>query len=122
MVRLQPATKLELRPTETMGMGVFANRLIKVGEVLEDCHLIDLPTNDGWDVLPDFRFNYPAREEDWEYLVIPTGFGMVYNHSETPNVVWNNHPTIPYVFRFTAVRDIQMGEQCFIYYGNVQFP
>jgi hypothetical protein len=122
MIRLVPPTKIELRPTETMGMGVFATQLIKMGEVLEDCHLIDLPTGDGLEVLPDFRFNYPARQDDWEYLVVPTGMGMVYNHSDMPNVIWNDHPTIQYVFRFIAIRDIQMGEQCFIHYGNAQYP
>ena len=118
MIRLQPSNKLELRPTETMGIGVFANKLIRTGEVIEDCWTIDLPEN----VLSDYRFAYPARTTPAEFYVALTGMGMMYNHSNTPNVIWNEHPTIQYCFRFTAIRDIQMGEQCFIYYGDVQFP
>lgn len=118
MIRLQPATKLEIRPTETMGMGVFANKTIKVGEVLEDCWTIDLSE----DVLSDYRFAYPAKSSDADFYVVLTGMGMMYNHSNIPNVTWNEHPTLQYCFRFTAIRDIQMGEQCFIYYGDgVQF-
>jgi len=122
MIRLVPPTKIELRPTETMGMGVFANSLIKVGDVVEDCWTIDLPNDTEVDVLPDYRFHYPARALEYELLVLLTGMGMMYNHSDTPNVVWNNHPSIDYAFRFTAIRDIQIGEQCFIYYGNTEHP
>jgi|SRR6056300_1139069 len=122
MIRLQPATKLELRPTETMGFGVFANKSIKVGEVVEDCWTIDLPSGTD-DILLDYKFGYPARTYPVDFFVALTGMGMMYNHSNTPNIIWNEHPSIQYCFRFTAVRDIQIGEQCFIYYGDdVQFP
>jgi len=122
MTKLTPCTKLELRLTETMGWGVFATELIKLGEVVEDCWTIDIPEYEGIDILPTHRFHYPAGEVDYEFLTIPTGMATMYNHSNTPNVVWGNHPTIDYAFRFRAIRDIQMGEQCFIYYGNVEFP
>jgi SET domain-containing protein len=123
MIRLTPPTKIEIRPTETMGFGVFANRLIRLGEVLEDTPLIYLPIDkSGPNLLPDYRFSYPARQDDWEYMCLASGMGSYYNHSDNPNVIWNDHPTQNGVFRFTALRDIQMGEQCFIYYGNVEFP
>lgn len=125
MVKLQPPKKIEVRPTPNMGMGVFATQPIKAGEVLEDCHLIPLPivkSQDDSIILPDYRFNWPAGVIDWIELVLPLGFGAIYNHSEEYNVIWEDHPSINKVFRYKAVRDIRRGEQCFVYYGNVYFP
>ena len=123
MLKLTPPTKIEIRNTETMGLGVFAHTMIRIGEVLEDTPLVYLPIGqDGPDLLPDYRFSYPAREDNWEYMCMACGFGSIYNHSNNPNVIWNAHPTIANAFRFTALRDIQVGEQCFIYYGNVEYP
>ena len=106
-----------------MGFGVFATDFIRGGEVVEDCNLLPLPiVESNMDILPDYRFNYPARQFDWEHLVVALGMGSMYNHSTTPNISWDNHPNIPFVFRYTATKDIYKGEQCFIYYGNIEYP
>ena len=125
MVKLQPPKKVEVRPASDMGMGVFATQPIKAGEVIEDCHLLPLPILRGQTdstLLPDYRFNWPAGRIDWLELVLPLGMGAIYNHSNDYNVEWFDHPSIDKVFRYRAVKDIRRGEQCFVYYGNVEFP
>ena len=123
MIELHAPTKLEIREAHKMGLGVFATDFINKGEVVEDCKVLPLPISEsGVDILPDYRFNYPARQQKWEHLVVALGMGSMYNHSDKPNIIWENHPTIPFVFRYVALKDIYKGEQCFIYYGNVQFP
>jgi SET domain-containing protein len=45
------------------------------------------------------------------------GYGSYYNHSEIPSVNWitdENNKT----FKFFALRDIEIGEELFINYGN----
>ena len=125
MVKLQPPKKIEIRPSMGKGMGVFARESIKAGEVIEDCHLVFLPIQPyepSSTLLEDYRFNFPARQSNWTHQVLPLGMGAIYNHSNNFNVEWISHPTIPNVFRFRAVRDIRRGEECFTYYGNVEFP
>jgi hypothetical protein len=123
---LQPPRKIEIRNAPTMGFGVFANSFIKKGEVLEDCRLIELPISkeNGPDFLPDYRFNYPAGTSgsSWDSLVLATGMGSMYNHSNNFNVRWIDHPSIPLVFRYVATQDIKRNDQCYVYYGNVEFP
>jgi|11BtaG_2_1085332.scaffolds.fasta_scaffold12000_1 hypothetical protein len=122
-MRLIPPHKLEVRVTANAGFGVFANTFIMEGEVLEECRLIKLPiTQNGPDILSDYRFNYPAGSVPWESLVIATGMGSLFNHSNNFNVKWIDHPTIPLVFRYVATRNILRNEQCYVYYGNDEFP
>ena len=126
MIEIAHPSKVEVRPSEGKGMGVFAKEPINAWEVIEDCHLIFLPNtpNDNpmtW-LLEDYRFNYPARQIEWTHQVIPLGFGSIYNHSNEWNTEWIAHPTISTMFRFRAIRDISIGEECCTYYGNVEFP
>jgi SET domain-containing protein len=125
MAKLQPPIKVEVRPSDGKGLGVFANYPIKAGETIEDCHLIFLPiSRDSGDLslLKDYKFNFPARDSNWTHQVIPLGFGAIYNHSDDWNTEWVSHPTIPNIFTFRAVRDIQVDEECCTYYGNFEFP
>ena len=126
MIKLQSPNKVEVRPSDGKGMGVFATERIYSGEVIEDCHLLFLPilpNQDDDGVLSDYRFNFPASttSNEWERQVIPLGFGAIYNHSENNNITWRQHPTVKNVFQFVAIRDIMSDEECCSYYGSVQF-
>lgn len=84
-------TKIEIKPSPGKGMGVFAIDVIQKDEVIEECHLVKLPTK-KWEkskLLDDYRFCYP-QGPNWEEYVIPLGYGCIYNHSDTNNAMWRN--------------------------------
>jgi uncharacterized protein len=117
-MELKVATKIEIKTSPGKGMGVFATEPIREGEVIEECHLIKLPTK-KWEkssLMIDYRFCYPMGD-NWEDYVLPLGYGCIYNHSDNNNAMWRNHP-IYRAFQFYAVRDIEPGEEICTNYGS----
>lgn len=47
------------------------------------------------------------------------GFGMIYNHSEQPNISYSIDYK-DFLFKYTTNRNIKKGEELFINYGNSQ--
>jgi SET domain-containing protein len=111
-------TKIEIKNTPGKGFGVFATDVIEIGEVIEECHLVTLPIKQGdiSDLLADYRFAYPLGSEYWEHVVV-LGYGSIYNHSNSNNAAWRNHPILR-AFQFYAVKQIQPGEEICTYYGG----
>jgi SET domain-containing protein len=111
-------TKIEIKPSPGKGMGVFAIKQIKLGEIIEECHLVTLPTK-RWEksrILDNYRFCYP-QGDDWQEYVLPLGYGCIYNHSDNNNAMWRNHPTFR-AFQFYAVKDIEPGDEICTNYGD----
>lgn len=109
-------TKIEIKISEGKGMGVFATQKILKGEIIETCYLLKIP-KEG-DLLTDYRFLYPKRTLS-EY-VIPLGYGCIYNHSNSPNADWIDHPEYK-AFNFFALKDIEIGEEICTYYGGEDY-
>lgn len=109
-------TKIEIKISEGKGMGVFATQKILKGEIIETCYLLRIP-KEG-DLLTDYRFLYPKRTLS-EY-VIPLGYGCIYNHSNSPNADWIDHPEYK-AFNFFALKDIEIGEEICVYYGGEDY-
>ena len=122
MIRLQGPIKCEVKESPGKGLGVFAVHFIKKGELIEECHLVDLPIPDCMQhILEDYRFNYPqGLPSEQTVQVLPLGYGCIYNHSNNANAYWRNHPEHR-AFQFLARKDIQIGEEICTYYGNVEF-
>ena len=102
------------------GKGVFATKSIPNGEIVELCPLIiDETKNVRNGTLRDYLFDGHAFDENSKLgnkLVMALGYGAMYNHSMTANC--------KYTFDFSnkimminATRDINPGEELFIYYG-----
>jgi len=117
-MELKVATKITIKESPGKGLGVFATKKIFVGEVIEECHLLTLPIplNEPSNLFIDYRFNWPQRGELKE-LVLPLGYGCIYNHSNDNSAIWQDHPYYK-AFQFVAIRDIEPGEEIHVYYGN----
>ena len=116
--------------TEEFGRGVYAERSITEGEVVEIAEVLLLNESDSWRVqyteLKDYTFVVEEGDHyseevgiglyDKHCLVL--GNGELYNHSDTPNVKYElinlNGRKQMY---FTALRDIKPDEQLFIDYN-----
>jgi uncharacterized protein len=119
-VEIHPPLKVFVQPSPISGLGVFAKARIAKDEVIEECPILPLPLQRGdpSSLLIDYRFNFPSGTgNEWSEQVVCLGFGSLYNHSNENNAHWysdNENRT----FKFFAVRDIEVGEEIFTYYGS----
>jgi SET domain-containing protein len=104
------------------GLGVFASEKILTGELIEECPILSLPMSFGEtsSLLIDYRFNWPSGVNEWVEQVVALGFGSLYNHSESPNAYWYSNYE-KRTFSFVSTRDIEPGEEIFVWYGDVNY-
>jgi len=119
-VQIYTPEKVYVASSNIHGYGVFAKTLITKGEIIEECPVIRMELDASapcWHVLESYRFNWPCGMGDKiEYQAVATGYGSLYNHSDTPNAAWKS--SIPRnTFFFYAIRDILPGEEILVYYG-----
>jgi SET domain-containing protein len=94
------------------GRGVFAARAIAAGETLELCPTLEVGEDDASGLLADYVF---GSAQDDHGVVLPLGYGMLYNHSAEPNTEYVEEE--PGVIAFLATKPIAAGEECVIDYG-----
>lgn len=99
-----------------LNRGVFATRDIQKGELIHEAPV--LPYSNKEDVhiektlLADYAFEYGIN-----HSAILLGYGMLFNHSYTPNATYEiNFPN--HTFDFYAYKDIKAGEEIFINYNG----
>lgn len=114
-------TKIYVDNSPVHGLGVFAKEKIYKDEVIEECPVLKLPIERGEhsSLLIDYRFNFPSTGF-WIEQVIPLGYGPLYNHSNTPSAYWYSVDD-KRTFLFVASRDIELGEEIFVYYGGSEY-
>jgi SET domain-containing protein len=95
------------------GRGVFAARAFAADEEIEVCPTVEIPRAEAKGVLADYVFD-SARSRRAVVLVL--GYGMLYNHSEDPNVEYDQDDDG--VVTFYAMRAIEPGEELTITYGS----
>lgn len=110
-----PVFKVGISPT--LGIrGVIATRAIARGQVIERCPIILVPPHQidlvDQTVLEPYTFAW-----DDENSALLLGYGMLLNHSYAPNVDYDpDYETKEMVF--TALRDIEPGEELCINYNG----
>jgi len=133
--RLLKSNKIYVGKSDTHGYGVFASEDISKNEVLEDCYYIE-PKETLWnnidDVFKGYFFNAPYLQENalefasenggvlLDHITRPIcvlGYGMIFNHSKTPNVECKINQ-ISNIISFISNRRIKAGEELFIQYNN----
>lgn len=93
--------------------GVFCVDYIKSGECFEETPIIILSADEVKEtVLMDYAFKIGASE-----YAIALGSGSLYNHRNQPMAKWKIDEARK-VICFTALRDIEPGEEIFISYGK----
>ena len=112
--------KIYIAHSPIHGLGVFANEIIYEGEIIEICPVIDMGLNrESSSILIDYRFNWP-QGNDWTTQVVPTGYGMLYNHSDKPNSNWRSNSENN-TFEFYATKQINPNEEILTYYGDMSY-
>jgi len=108
-------------PSTISGYGVFTEVDIPKHTIVEECHLITIPLspNTNQEFMIDYKFAYPG-DGVVDEIVLPLGFGCIYNHSDTNNTHWRKHPTKK-LFQFYTTRDVKKGEELCTYYGGKEY-
>jgi SET domain-containing protein len=104
---------IEVKKVQGKGRGVFARRLIGEGEEIERVPVLVLPwTENEWESgLADYFFAWGKGT-----VALALGYGSLYNHSYQPNARYDDFS--PRTKVFTALRDIQPGEEITVNYNG----
>jgi uncharacterized protein len=94
------------------GRGVFATRQFAKGEVIETCPTVELADAEVNGRLNDYVFT-SVTEGD---VLLVLGHGMLYNHSENPNVEYVQDD--PSTITFRALRRVRPDDELTIDYGE----
>ena len=121
-VKLQRASGLTLIANTPKGRGVFASERIPARTVIEVCPVLILDPKDAGNhisktMLDHYTYNWPWKH-GMKTQVIVLGLGSMFNHSNyAQNVAWTRdvpNECITYV----ALKDIEIGDELCISYGN----
>lgn len=104
---------IELRKNEK-GRGVYATKVFIKGDHIEDAPVIVVPINDivRGSILDRYTYEWGRSN-----VAIALGFGMLYNHSYTPNMKYKAVFKLK-VMRLTAIRTILDGDELTINYNG----
>ena len=115
-MRLIPTDLIEVRRSPGRGRGVFARQFIPEGTIVERVPMLvfsekDLESDEGFSTLYHYAFEWGKGT-----VALALGYGSIYNHSYSPNARYDDHGQRTKVF--TAVRDIEAGEEITINYNG----
>ena len=116
--KLFSSDKIEVRESTLEGYGVFAKEDIKSGEVLEECHYVEVGSDGDVD---RYKFNWPRGTENPEKVVLPLGFGSIYNtviNEDEKTVDWKTNLELD-IFVFYTIKDIKKDDEILTYYDYV---
>jgi hypothetical protein len=108
---------IAVKKSPVAGYGVFAEKEIKIGEIVEECHYV--PVRNSFrhhEAITDYFFKI---NNSWGALIL--GYGAIYNHADDPNVEYVMDEILNLAI-FTAVKPIAKDEELFITYGEEWFP
>jgi SET domain-containing protein len=96
--------------------GVFAAKNIKMGEIIEICPIIEIPSHQTPEVINGELRNYvyffgPKKEK----MLLALGFGSIYNHSQAANAIYIIKPKEKTI-QFVAGHEIKKNEEITVNY------
>jgi len=104
-----------IKASTISGRGAFATENIKDGAIIERCPALEVTNRDIGGELVNYVFY--GNSETARLVVM--GYGMLFNHSSTPNVAYYREDTElgPEMILY-ALRNIRKGEELFYNYGD----
>lgn len=120
-----PSSKIRLGQSSIHGFGVFANELIKQGELIEEARLLALKWRSfylGEPITLDYIWaNQSCKCEicktHGNRVYLALGHGSLYNHANKPNTLQKLDFRLETI-TITAKEDIPANEEIFVSYGE----
>ncbi|RXK88343.1 SET domain-containing protein-lysine N-methyltransferase [Chlorobaculum sp. 24CR] len=106
---------VRIGPSTVAGRGAFALKAIKEGDIIERCPALEVTDKDIGGELLNYVFYGSAEDR----RLIAMGYGMMFNHSSTPNVAYyrEDGPTGTELILY-ALHSIAEGEEMYYNYGD----
>jgi len=100
------------------GRGCFATAPIKKGQLIERCPVIVVPVSER-DLIDRSKLYhyYYAWTPDDEGMAISLGYGSIYNHSFSPNAIFDRVFDGGYI-DYIAIKDIAVGDEITVNYNG----
>jgi SET domain-containing protein len=109
---------LYIKSSPGKGRGVFTTEAIEARTLIEIAPVIVLPEKDCKLIDKSFLYNYYFLWGDKrKNYAICLGYGSIYNHSYTPNCVYETYYDDE-VMHFITIRDIAAGEELLVTYNQ----
>ena len=110
--------KIEVkRISKTKGLGVFALKNFKEGELIESAPVLVFDTKGRKNLEKTLLSHYVYPWKSTRGAALVFGYGSIYNHSFEPNADWKqNFKTQSMVYR--AIKDIKKGEELTVNYNG----
>lgn len=108
---------IAIKRTSKKGLGVFALKDFKAGEIIESAPVLIFDTKGRKNLEKTLlsHYIYPWRSTRGAALVL--GYGSIYNHSFSPNADWKqNFKSQTMVYR--TVKPIKKGEEIHVNYNG----
>ena len=98
------------------GYGVFANKDFKKGDIVERAPFLERETPYGNELM---NYVFQSHLDRTKSLVV-FGYGSIYNHSLTPNIMYSINSQLPSdrLFTYQTTKAIKKDEELFINYGE----
>lgn len=106
--------KISIKKSSIHGYGVFTEKTLEKGELIEECYGLKLKNNT---YEPTLNYEFKISKG---CSFLPTGHGMIYNHCDQPNVDYL-FDTEKSLLLFYANKKILKGEELLINYGKDWF-
>jgi SET domain-containing protein len=108
-----------VRFIEDKGRGVFTDKKINIGDIIESSPVIEFPEEDWKHVAETVINSYCFFwGEDRKRGALALGHGSLYNHSYKPNAKYIRKVSEK-VIDFVAIKDIEAGEEITVNYNGV---
>jgi SET domain-containing protein len=108
-----------VRFIEGKGRGVFTDKKINIGDIIESSPVIEFPEEDWKHVVETVINSYCFLwGEDRQSGALALGYGSLYNHSYKPNAKYIRKVSEK-VIDFVAIKDIEAGEEITVNYNGV---
>ena len=109
---------LHIKPSPGKGRGVFTTEAIEARTLIEIAPVIVLPEKDCELIDKSFLYNYYFLWGDKrKSYAICLGYGSIYNHSYTPNCIYETYYDDE-VMHFITIKDIAAGEELTVSYNH----
>ncbi len=114
----QPNMMIAVGESAGKGRGVYSQRKIHCGEVIEEAPVVVMPATEieylDKTALQDYYFLWGENEDEAALML---GLCSLCNHSYQPNAVFNLRPE-KLMIEFVALREIEAGEEITINYNG----
>lgn len=108
---------VQIKMTKGKGRGVFATKNFVKDEIIEICPIIFLDDSEAKYCDPTILGHYMYEWNHEHDGALPLGYGLLYNHSFTPNAVYERDFANNQML-YKAIKNIKTGEEILINYNG----